>query len=153
MRLGTAACLLLPVQAPLQPLQDNLELQTYETFEKDLTKYAQYEEAVLAALRDRVPEAEAGTRESVLMVRGCACTMLLCARGGPGGCALGVHFCFSMAVAHWLLRIDSMGCLIMYAHSDLGGLFSCMFTHYLYWQPKEKWQLHHMDPMPLIAAC
>ena len=55
-------------QAPLQPLQDNLELQTYETFEKDTTKYSQYEEAVLAALLDRVPDAEAATRETVLMV-------------------------------------------------------------------------------------
>ena len=55
-------------QAPLQPLQDNLELQTYETFEKDTTKYSQYEEAVLAALLDRVPDAEAAARETVLMV-------------------------------------------------------------------------------------
>jgi hypothetical protein len=61
----------MPVQAPLQPLQDNLELQTYETFERDLTKYTQYEEAVLACLRERVPEAEAASRETVLMVWGC----------------------------------------------------------------------------------
>ena len=40
-------------QAPLQPLQDNLESQTYETFEKDGTKYAQYQAAVHAALLDR----------------------------------------------------------------------------------------------------
>ncbi len=56
-------------QAPLQPLQDNLESQTYETFEKDGTKYATYRAAVAAALRDRVPDAEAGTRTTVLMVR------------------------------------------------------------------------------------
>lgn len=55
-------------QAPLQPLQDNLELQTYETFEKDDQKYLQYEEAVLEALLDRIPEAEAATRENVLVV-------------------------------------------------------------------------------------
>lgn len=41
------------MQAPLQPLQDNLESQTYETFEKDGTKYAQYQAAVHAALLDR----------------------------------------------------------------------------------------------------
>ena len=56
-------------QAPLQPLQDNLESQTYETFEKDGTKYATYQAAVAAALRDRVPDAEAATRTTVLMVR------------------------------------------------------------------------------------
>lgn len=44
-------------------------MQTYETFEKDLQKYTQYEEAVLSALLDRVPESEATTRETVLMAR------------------------------------------------------------------------------------
>ena len=34
------------LQAPLQPLMDNLESQTYETFEKDPIKYAQYELAI-----------------------------------------------------------------------------------------------------------
>lgn len=29
------------LQAPLQPLMDNLEAQTYETFEKDAKKYSQ----------------------------------------------------------------------------------------------------------------
>jgi protein arginine N-methyltransferase 5 len=38
------------LQAPLQPLMDNLESQTYETFEKDRTKYFQYEQAVYKAL-------------------------------------------------------------------------------------------------------
>lgn len=46
-------------QAPLQPLMDNLESQTYETFERDPVKYARYEDAVHAALvdfpEDRVP--------------------------------------------------------------------------------------------------
>lgn len=42
------------LQAPLQPLQDNLESQTYEVFETDPIKYVRYEEAVLAFLRDRV---------------------------------------------------------------------------------------------------
>ena len=32
------------LQAPLQPLMDNLESLTYETFEKDPIKYQQYEE-------------------------------------------------------------------------------------------------------------
>ncbi|KAG2500070.1 hypothetical protein HYH03_002347 [Edaphochlamys debaryana] len=41
------------LQVPLQPLQDNLESQTYETFEKDVQKYKLYEEAVYRALRDR----------------------------------------------------------------------------------------------------
>lgn len=38
------------LQMPLQPLMDNLESQTYETFEKDPVKYRQYEFAVRDAL-------------------------------------------------------------------------------------------------------
>jgi hypothetical protein len=44
------------LQSPLQPLQDNLESQTYETFERDDTKYTTYEQAVYRCLLDRVPQ-------------------------------------------------------------------------------------------------
>ncbi|KAL9933191.1 hypothetical protein V8E36_007909 [Tilletia maclaganii] len=40
------------LQAPLQPLMDNLENSTYEVFERDPVKYALYGEAVEKALRD-----------------------------------------------------------------------------------------------------
>lgn len=53
------------LQSPLQPLADNLECQTYETFEKDPVKYRQYEQAVFEALCDR-PE----DKVHVLMVLG-----------------------------------------------------------------------------------
>jgi len=42
------------LQAPLQPLQDNLESQTYETFEKDPVKYVQYEAAIFQCLQDKI---------------------------------------------------------------------------------------------------
>ena len=59
------------LQAPLQPLMDNLESATYETFEKDASKYIQYEEAVLACLADRVSDADAAAgRVTVLAVVG-----------------------------------------------------------------------------------
>ncbi|KAH7294838.1 hypothetical protein KP509_27G021300 [Ceratopteris richardii] len=58
------------LQAPLQPLMDNLEAQTYETFEKDTMKYIQYQRAVHAALLDRVPDSDASTTVTVLMVVG-----------------------------------------------------------------------------------
>lgn len=53
------------LQAPLQPLMDNLESQTYETFERDPVKYTQYGLAVQAALADL-----SGDREYVVMVVG-----------------------------------------------------------------------------------
>lgn len=49
------------LQAPLQPLMDNLESVTYETFEKDASKYIQYEEAVRCALLDLVNPDEEGS--------------------------------------------------------------------------------------------
>ncbi|KAG2017899.1 shk1 kinase-binding protein 1 [Coprinopsis cinerea AmutBmut pab1-1] len=41
------------LQAPLQPLMDNLPSFTYQVFEKDPVKYAQYEEAMYRAFLDR----------------------------------------------------------------------------------------------------
>ncbi|GJP70683.1 hypothetical protein CLOP_g1590 [Closterium sp. NIES-67] len=49
---------------------DNLEAQTYETFEKDATKYSQYQKAVYAALMDRVPDSEAESSTVVLWLWG-----------------------------------------------------------------------------------
>ena len=45
------------MQAPLQPLADNLESQTYETFERDPVKYEQYQAAIAKALLDRPVDA------------------------------------------------------------------------------------------------
>ncbi|KAJ0392855.1 hypothetical protein ATCC90586_004138 [Pythium insidiosum] len=53
------------LQAPLQPLMDNLESQTYETFEQDNFKYDQYEKAITCALLATPKE-----KESVIMVVG-----------------------------------------------------------------------------------
>ncbi|RMX64522.1 hypothetical protein DD238_004212 [Peronospora effusa] len=53
------------LQAPLQPLMDNLESQTYETFEQDAFKYNQYEKAITKAL-----EQTPADKESVVMVVG-----------------------------------------------------------------------------------
>ncbi|CEL55507.1 protein arginine N-methyltransferase 5 [Rhizoctonia solani AG-1 IB] len=44
------------LQAPLQPLMDNLASMTYEVFEKDPVKYRQYEQAVYRALLDQDPD-------------------------------------------------------------------------------------------------
>jgi type II protein arginine methyltransferase len=55
------------LQAPLQPLSDNLESQTYETFERDPVKYKSYEEAIRQCLIAR--ENPSGER-AVVMVLG-----------------------------------------------------------------------------------
>ncbi|XP_068280746.1 protein arginine N-methyltransferase 5 [Nyctibius grandis] len=58
------------LQAPLQPLMDNLESQTYEVFEKDPIKYAQYQQAIYKCLLDRVPEEEKDSNVQVVLVLG-----------------------------------------------------------------------------------
>jgi len=55
------------LQAPLQPLQDNLESQTYETFERDPVKYVQYEEAILRCMQHK---SAAGKKQLVVFVVG-----------------------------------------------------------------------------------
>lgn len=55
------------LQAPLQPLMDNLESQTYEAFEKDPVKYKQYERAIVMALE--LEKAKEGVDTTILMVR------------------------------------------------------------------------------------
>lgn len=47
------------LQAPLQPLMDDLGAATYDVFERDPVKYAQYEEAIYLAVIDKVAVAEA----------------------------------------------------------------------------------------------
>ena len=42
------------LQSPLQPLADNLEAATYETFENDTIKYERYEEACYMAFMDKL---------------------------------------------------------------------------------------------------
>lgn len=58
------------LQTPLQPLSENLESQTYEIFEKDPVKYAEYQNAVYKALLDRVPDEKADEVTTVIMVVG-----------------------------------------------------------------------------------
>ncbi|CAK7354396.1 unnamed protein product [Dovyalis caffra] len=59
----------LPEQERFEPLMDNLEAQTYETFERDSMKYIQYQRAISKALLDRVPYEETSAT-TVLMVVG-----------------------------------------------------------------------------------
>lgn len=58
------------LQAPLQPLMDNLESSTYEIFEKDPIKYDRYEEAVYRCLLDIIPDSAADQKTAVIMVLG-----------------------------------------------------------------------------------
>lgn len=56
------------LQLPLQPLKDNLESQTYETFEMDATKYNQYEKAIALALNKLLKDREVHEKLVVFVV-------------------------------------------------------------------------------------
>lgn len=58
------------LQAPLQPLMDNLESSTYEIFEKDPIKYSMYQEAVYRCLLDIIPDEQRDGTTAVIMVLG-----------------------------------------------------------------------------------
>eukprot|EP00927_Polykrikos_kofoidii_P033018 TRINITY_DN27973_c0_g1_i1.p1 TRINITY_DN27973_c0_g1~~TRINITY_DN27973_c0_g1_i1.p1 ORF type:complete len:614 (-),score=97.76 TRINITY_DN27973_c0_g1_i1:78-1919(-) len=55
------------LQAALQPLQDDLDSQTYETFEKDPVKYIRYEDAIFRCFQDKL---RAGDRTLAAIVVG-----------------------------------------------------------------------------------
>lgn len=58
------------LQAPLQPLQDDLESQTYETFEKDPVKYVQYEEAIFRCLQKKASAGKAQPLAAIVVGAG-----------------------------------------------------------------------------------
>jgi protein arginine N-methyltransferase 5 len=60
------------LQAPLQPLMDDLQSSTYEVFERDPVKYRNYEEATFQALNDR-PE-----HQTLSVPSGCALIIACC---------------------------------------------------------------------------
>ncbi|XP_034650532.1 protein arginine N-methyltransferase 5 [Drosophila subobscura] len=58
------------LEIPLQPLCDNLDSYTYEVFESDPVKYKLYQDAVQAALIDRVSDKDAPKKLTVVMLLG-----------------------------------------------------------------------------------
>ena len=93
------------MQAPLQPLQDNLESATYETFEKDTTKYSVYQSAIHAAILDCVPQQ--GAEDLVIMVVGAGRGPLVTAALKASGSLLALH-CIAHIASHRPLHRISM---------------------------------------------
>ncbi|XP_024401652.1 protein arginine N-methyltransferase 5 isoform X2 [Physcomitrium patens] len=111
------------LQAPLQPLMDNLESQTYETFEKDATKYNQYQKAVYAALVDRVTDDETTV---VLMVVGAGRGPLVRASlqaAEDAGCRLKVYAVEknpnAVVTLHSLIKIEGWEDLVTVVSCDM----------------------------------
>ncbi|KAJ1450434.1 PRMT5 arginine-N-methyltransferase-domain-containing protein [Pelagophyceae sp. CCMP2097] len=72
------------LQSPLQPLGDNLESSTYETFERDPVKYAQYQEAVRRLLVDTTIEATANALEAPVTASSAVSAVVMVVGAGRG---------------------------------------------------------------------
>lgn len=55
---------------PLQPMKDDLDTSTYEVFERDPAKYQLYQNAIEAAVLDKVPDDEIDTKTLIVMIVG-----------------------------------------------------------------------------------
>lgn len=108
------------LQAPLQPLTDNLESVTYEVFEKDPVKYDWYERAIAQALSDWSSQGKptsSPTGAVVIAVAGSGRGPLV-SRALRAGLATGV------AVELWAVEKNPNAYVLLQRHNgeDWGGL-------------------------------
>lgn len=76
------------LQRPLQPLKDHLEFGTYEVFEKDPVKYAQYERAVALAMHDMITVHASSSTSSGAQPLRCSVHVVGAGRGPLVSCVL-----------------------------------------------------------------
>lgn len=134
------------MQAPLQPLQDNLESATYETFEKDTTKYSVYQSAIHAAILDCVPQQ--GAEDLVIMVVGAGRGPLVTAALKASGSLLVLHCiahtgsachqncivaCTAPHVLYWHAALDLYQCLHCTAAWHQTCIIACYALRLLPW--------------------
>ncbi|KAJ3320590.1 Protein arginine N-methyltransferase 5 [Blyttiomyces sp. JEL0837] len=118
------------LQSPLQPLMDNLESATYEVFEKDPVKYAQYEQAISLALFDRGPNLASPT---VIMVVGAG-------RGPLVDCALRAAKARNHPVKVYAVEKNPHAIVILNTKKERswGDKVSVFHGDMRLWQPPEK---------------
>lgn len=58
------------LRIPLQPMYDDLDMSTYEIFERDPAKYSLYQQAIEQAVIDKVPEDEIESKTLIVMILG-----------------------------------------------------------------------------------
>lgn len=58
------------LRTPLQPMYDDLDMSTYEVFEKDPAKYSLYQQAIEQAVIDKVPDDEIDSKKLIVMILG-----------------------------------------------------------------------------------
>ncbi|EPY54252.1 type II protein arginine N-methyltransferase Skb1 [Schizosaccharomyces cryophilus OY26] len=116
------------LQIPLQPLSHNLENITYEIFERDPVKYAQYEQAIFTALNDR--EESSVTRIAVVGA----------GRGPLVDCALRAAISSARTVDIIALEKNSnaFAMLLLRNRQDWAGKVTLVFGDMREWNPGYK---------------
>ncbi|WBW72063.1 type II protein arginine N-methyltransferase Skb1 [Schizosaccharomyces osmophilus] len=116
------------LQIPLQPLSHNLENITYEIFERDPVKYAQYEQAIFAALNDR--DANSVTRIAVVGA----------GRGPLVDCALRAAISSARTVDMIALEKNpnAFAMLLLRNRQDWAGKVTLVFGDMREWNPDYK---------------
>ncbi|KNC46185.1 protein arginine N-methyltransferase 5 [Thecamonas trahens ATCC 50062] len=124
------------LQAPLQPLQDNLESTTYETFERDAPKYKLYRKAVRRALADlpdnlSVPGQEPKAPYVVMVLGG--------GRGPLVAASLAAAVEAGRAIKVYCVEKNPSALLTlqMRAEAEWGGLVEVIGSDMRAWQPTE----------------
>lgn len=120
------------LQAPLQPLADNLESVTYEVFEKDPVKYDWYERAIAQALSDwiRQPKPTSSTSGAVVIaVAGSG-------RGPLVTRALRASQMTGVAVEVWAVEKNPNAYVLLQRHNELdwGGVVNVVKSDMRAWK-------------------
>jgi protein arginine N-methyltransferase 5 len=102
------------LQAPLQPLADNLESITYEVFEKDPIKYEWYERAIAQALMDWAAESKPTSSPSGAVVIAVAGS----GRGPLVTRALRASLATSVAIELWAVEKNPNAFVLLQRHNE-----------------------------------
>ena len=102
------------LQAPLQPLTDNLESITYEVFEKDPVKYDCYEEAMKRALTDwkKDGKAPSGPNNTIVVA------VVGAGRGPLVTRALRASEAAEADIELWAVEKNPNACVLLERHND-----------------------------------
>ncbi|KAE9380200.1 Skb1 methyltransferase [Stipitochalara longipes BDJ] len=120
------------LQAPLQPLTDNLESVTYEVFEKDPVKYDWYERAIAQALSDWTEQRKPTSSPSGAVVIAVAGS----GRGPLVTRALRASEMTGVAVEVWAVEKNPNAYVLLQRHNeeDWGGLVNVVKSDMRAWK-------------------
>lgn len=126
------------LQAPLQPLADDLESVTYEVFEKDPVKYDCYERAIAAALRDWIASGKSRSgSESRIVV-----AVVGAGRGPLVSRALHAAASVGATIELWAVEKNPNAYVLLQRHNQdhWGGQVTVVKSDMRSWKGPQRWR-------------